>query len=61
MAITLSDQDQLTRRIAGWGAVWLMSAADAAGSAHKAATDGSIALTSATGLVGHVLASPSRA
>ncbi|MFB4284768.1 hypothetical protein ACBJ59_56540 [Nonomuraea sp. MTCD27] len=56
MSIILSDQDQLTLRIAGWGAVSLMSAAGAAGSAHKAATNGSIALTSATGLVGHVLA-----
>ncbi|WP_433515337.1 hypothetical protein ACQP2T_06785 [Nonomuraea sp. CA-143628] len=56
MSITLTDQDKLTLRTAGWGAVSLMSAAGAAGSAHKAATEGSIALTSATGLVGHVLA-----
>jgi hypothetical protein len=56
MSITLSDQDQLTLRIAAWGAVSLMSAAGAAGSAHKVATEGSIALTSATGLVGHILA-----
>ncbi|MGP4104314.1 hypothetical protein, partial [Nonomuraea sp. KM90] len=56
MSITLSEQDQLTLRTAAWGAVSLMSAAGAAGSAHKAATEGSIALTSATGLVGHVLA-----
>ncbi|MEQ4715937.1 hypothetical protein [Nonomuraea sp. B19D2] len=55
MSITLSDQDKLTLRIAAWGAVSLMSAAGAAGSAHKVATHGSIALTSATGLVGHVL------
>ncbi|MEV0826546.1 hypothetical protein [Nonomuraea rubra] len=55
MSITLSDQDQLTLRTAAWGAVYLMSAAGAAGSAHKAATNGSIALTSATGLTGHVL------
>ncbi|MFC4117987.1 hypothetical protein, partial [Nonomuraea zeae] len=40
---------------AAWGAVSLMSAAGAAGSAHKVATEGSIALTSATGPVGHVL------
>ncbi|WP_084774211.1 serine hydrolase, partial [Nonomuraea candida] len=53
MAITLSDQDRLTLRVAAWGAVSLMSAT---GSAHKAATEGSIALMSATGLVGHVLA-----
>jgi hypothetical protein len=38
MSITLNDQDQLTLRIAGWGAVSLMSAAGAAGSAHKVAT-----------------------
>ncbi|GAA4599064.1 hypothetical protein GCM10023194_78120 [Planotetraspora phitsanulokensis] len=56
MSITLSEQDQLTLRTAAWGAVSLMAAAGAAGSAHKAATEGSIALTSATGLVGHVLA-----
>ncbi|MEV0230543.1 serine hydrolase domain-containing protein [Nonomuraea sp. NPDC050786] len=56
MPIALTDQDKLTLRIAAWGAVSLMSAAGAAGSAHKVATEGSIALTSATGLVGHVLA-----
>jgi hypothetical protein len=56
MSITLTDQDKLTLRTAAYGAVTLMSAADAAGKPHKAATDGSIALSSATGLVGHVLA-----
>ncbi|MEU4228515.1 hypothetical protein AB0F17_29840 [Nonomuraea sp. NPDC026600] len=55
MSITLTDQDKLTLRTAAWGAVSLMSAAGAAGSAHKVATHGSIALTSATGPVGHVL------
>ncbi|MEV6039798.1 hypothetical protein AB0L65_52380 [Nonomuraea sp. NPDC052116] len=55
MSITLSDQDKLTLRTAAWGAVSLMSAAGAAGSSHKVATEGSIALTSATGVVGHVL------
>jgi hypothetical protein len=55
MSVTLTDQDKLTLRTAAWGAVSLMSAAGAAGSAHKVATHGSIALTSATGLVGHVL------
>ncbi|MEU7001659.1 hypothetical protein [Nonomuraea sp. NPDC046570] len=55
MSITLTDQDKLTLRTAAWGAVSLMSAAGAAGSPHKVATHGSIALTSATGLVGHVL------
>jgi hypothetical protein len=56
MAMTLTDQDKLTLRTAAWGAVSLLSAAGAAGSAHKVATEGSIALTSATGVVGHVLA-----
>ncbi|WP_433352382.1 hypothetical protein ACQP25_04650 [Microtetraspora malaysiensis] len=55
MSVTLTDQDKLTLRTAAWGAVSLMSAAGAAGSAHKVGTEGSIALTSATGLVGHVL------
>ncbi|MFI7637338.1 hypothetical protein [Nonomuraea sp. NPDC049400] len=56
MSITLTDQDKSTLRTAAYGAVWLMSAADATGKPHKAATEGSIALASATGLVGHVLA-----
>ncbi|WP_188188431.1 hypothetical protein [Nonomuraea sp. SYSU D8015] len=56
MSITLTDQDKITLWTAAWGAVSLMSAAGAAGSAHRAGTEGSIALTSATGLVGHVLA-----
>ncbi|MGW4640574.1 hypothetical protein ACWEN6_18715 [Sphaerisporangium sp. NPDC004334] len=56
MSVTLTDQDKLTLRTAAYGAVALMSAADAAGKPHKSATDGSIALSSATGLVGHVLA-----
>ncbi|MFD9943516.1 hypothetical protein ACFWYW_08240 [Nonomuraea sp. NPDC059023] len=55
MSITLTDQDTLTLRLAAWGAVSLMSAAGAAVSAHKAATHGSLALTSATGPVGHVI------
>lgn len=57
MSVTLSDQDKTTLRIAAYGAVTLLSAAGAAGgSPHKIATNGSIALGSATGLVGHVLA-----
>jgi hypothetical protein len=55
MSTTLTEQDKLTLRTAAWGAVWLMSAANAAGPAHKAAAEGTVALTSATGLVGHVL------
>ncbi|MEQ4724498.1 serine hydrolase domain-containing protein [Nonomuraea sp. B19D2] len=54
MSIALSGQDKSTLRTAAYGAVSLMAAAT--GSPHKAATSASIALTSATGLVGHVLA-----
>ncbi|MET7303189.1 hypothetical protein [Embleya sp. NPDC005575] len=53
MSVTLTDQDKLTLQTAAHGAVWLMSAT---GKAHRAAVDGSMALASATGLVGHVLA-----
>ncbi|MEV1172039.1 hypothetical protein [Nonomuraea sp. NPDC049784] len=60
MSITLTDQDKSTLRTAAYGAVTLMSAADAAGKPHKVATEGSIALASATGLVGHVLAEKTR-
>ncbi|SEM63434.1 hypothetical protein [Nonomuraea pusilla] len=56
MSITLTDQDKLTLQTAAWGAVSLMAAAGAAGSSHRVATDGSLALASATGPVGHVLA-----
>jgi hypothetical protein len=60
MSVTLSDQDKLTLRNAAYGAVALMAAA-AAGidSPHKVAAQGSIALTSGTGLIGHVLAEKS--
>lgn len=56
MTITLTNQDKLTLQTAAHGAVALMTAAGVAGSPHRAATDGSLALYSATGLVGHVLA-----
>jgi D-alanyl-D-alanine carboxypeptidase len=46
---TLTAQDQATVRTAAYGAIALL-----------AATHGSIALTSATGLVGHVLAAKSK-
>ncbi|MEU1996987.1 hypothetical protein ABZ511_21240 [Nocardia gamkensis] len=59
MSITLTDQDKATIRTAAYGAVSLLAAADATGSPHKA-THGSIALSSATGLVGHVLAAKSK-
>ncbi|WUH91355.1 hypothetical protein OG900_15400 [Streptomyces sp. NBC_00433] len=58
--LALTDQDKLTLRTAAYGAVSLMAAADAAGSPHKAAKHGSIALATATGPVGHVLAERSR-
>ncbi|BDT93205.1 hypothetical protein IFM12275_31810 [Nocardia sputorum] len=60
MSVTLTDQDKATIRTAAYGAVSLLAAADATGSPHKAATHGSIALSSATGLVGHVLAAKSK-
>ncbi|MFF5210822.1 hypothetical protein [Streptosporangium sp. NPDC000396] len=60
MSVTLTDQDKLTLRTAAYGAVSLLAAADAAGSPHKAATAGSIALASATGLIGHVLAAKTK-
>ena len=57
MPITLTDQDKHTLRTAAYGAVSLLTAAGAAGgSPHRIATNGSIALGSATGAVGHVLA-----
>lgn len=60
MSLTLSDQDKATLRTAAYGAVSLIAAAGAAGKPHKIATDGSIALASSTGLVGHVLAEKSQ-
>ena len=59
MSVILTDQDKITLRTAAYGAVSLLAAADAAGKPHKVATQGSIALASATGLVGHVLADKS--
>jgi D-alanyl-D-alanine carboxypeptidase len=58
ITITLTDQDKSTLRTAAYGAVSLIAAAS--GKAHKAATAGSTALYSATGLVGHVLAAKSK-
>lgn len=56
MTITLTAQDKVTLRTAAYGAVTLLSAAGAAGGKpHRIATDGSIALASATGAVGHLL------
>ncbi|MEW1734840.1 serine hydrolase domain-containing protein [Nocardia beijingensis] len=55
--VTLSDQDKSTLRTAAYGALALLAAT---GTPHAAATNGSVALTSATGLVGHVLAARSK-
>ncbi|MEV5532383.1 hypothetical protein [Streptomyces prunicolor] len=60
MGINLTDQDKTTVRTAAYGAVSLMAAAGAAGSPHKVATQGSIALASATGPIGYVLAEKSK-
>ena len=60
MSIALTNQDKQILRTAAYGAVSLLAAAGAAGgSPHKIATDGSIALASATGAIGHVLADKS--
>ncbi|NGN68910.1 hypothetical protein G5C51_34080 [Streptomyces sp. A7024] len=58
VTVTFTDQDKLTLRTAAYGAVGLMSAPGVAEKPHKAATQGSIALTSATGAIGHVLGAP---
>ncbi|WP_405162838.1 hypothetical protein OG203_42325 [Nocardia sp. NBC_01499] len=55
--ISLTDQDKSTLRTAAYGAVALMAAS---GAPHRGITHGSIALTSATGLIGHVLAAKSK-
>ena len=60
MTVTFTDQDKLTLRTAAYGAISLLAAADAAGSPHKIATQGSIALATATGPVGYVLAENSK-
>lgn len=53
MTINLTDQDKTTLRVAAYGAVSLLAAAG--DKPHKIATNGTMALTSATGVVGHVL------
>ncbi|MFI9400735.1 hypothetical protein [Nocardia sp. NPDC052316] len=55
--ITLTDQDKATVRTAAYGAVALIAAS---GAPHRGIAQGSIALTSATGLVGHVLSAKSK-
>ena len=60
MTVTLTAQDRTTLRTAAYGAVSLLAAADAARSPHRVATHGAIALASATGAIGHVLAETSK-
>ncbi|MEU9737056.1 hypothetical protein [Streptomyces sp. NPDC048002] len=55
VTLTLTDQDKSTLRTAAYGAVALIAAATT-GSPHKAAAHGSVALATAVGPVGHVLA-----
>ncbi|MBC9717630.1 hypothetical protein H9Y04_34370 [Streptomyces sp. TRM66268-LWL] len=59
-ALTLSADEKAVLRTAAYGAVSLLAAADAAGSPHKVATHGSIALGSGLGPVGHALAEKSK-
>jgi hypothetical protein len=56
MTVNLTAQDEITIRTAAHGTVSLLAAAGIAGSAHKVATDASLALVAATGPVGHVVA-----
>ncbi|QIS15517.1 hypothetical protein [Nocardia arthritidis] len=57
MSIALSNQDKSILRTAAYGAVFQMAAAT--GAPQKTAANAVLALTSATGLVGHVLAARS--
>ncbi|MEV6068387.1 hypothetical protein AB0L82_17685 [Nocardia sp. NPDC052001] len=56
-AVTLTDEAKSTLRTAAYGTVSLLAAA---GTPHKGNAQASIALTSATGLVGHVLSAKSK-
>ncbi|MEI5103092.1 hypothetical protein RB200_36810 [Streptomyces sp. PmtG] len=56
MSVTLTEKDKNTLRIAAYGAVHLVTIAASTGSRPgRTAGEGSLALYSATGLVGHVL------
>ncbi|WP_369023974.1 hypothetical protein [Nocardia cyriacigeorgica] len=57
ITIALTDQDKATLRTAAYGAVALLAAA---GAPHKAVAQGTTALSSATGLTGHILSAKSR-
>ncbi|GIG68837.1 hypothetical protein [Phytomonospora endophytica] len=56
MSVNLTDTDKATIRTAANGAIMLLSFAAGSGSPHKIATAGTLALSSATGPVGHALA-----
>lgn len=56
MSITFTPAEKATLKTAAHGAVALMAYAGVAGSPGKTATAGSLALASATGPIGHVLA-----
>src|SRR5688572_17277755 len=58
--LVLTDEDRTTLRTAAYGAVTLLSTADAGGSPHKVATAGFLALNSAIGPIGYVLAEKSK-
>ncbi|WP_112140991.1 hypothetical protein [Glycomyces dulcitolivorans] len=57
MSVNLTAENQTVIRTAAYGAIHLLAFAGLAGSAHKVATEGSLSYASATGEVGHVLAS----
>ncbi|MDQ7802669.1 hypothetical protein Q5425_02925 [Amycolatopsis sp. A133] len=54
-----TDEDRSALRTAAYGAISLMAVAGAAGKPVEIATDGSIALASETGPLGHVFAAKS--
>ncbi|MGW4241474.1 hypothetical protein [Nocardia sp. NPDC004722] len=58
MSLNLTAQDLQTIRSAAYGAVSLLAAASP--KPHRAATNGSIALYSATGEIGHILAAKTK-
>ncbi|RRR98543.1 hypothetical protein [Glycomyces terrestris] len=57
MSVNLTAEHRTVIRTAAYGAIHLLSFAGLAGSAHRVATEGSLSYASATGAVGHVLAS----
>lgn len=61
MSINLTAQDKTTVQTAAYGAIDLLSAASIGNAPGKVAADGYLALFSATGPIGHVLAEKRRA